>query len=221
MQATPANSHRRRLIWSLAVFPFYVAAGFLGSTRAGGNPFELGVGYGLIIGVIFAPLTYCFLLMLQAALISILRWITRPRTTDFSLFEFIPVFAFCLLVLSSFLWTSDEDYYRRFVGKDVPRSLHDFESRHVSGFGSVTWAMHFRLDPAEFPKLTAGREFTRESSTALFPTLQADGALALSLPNEPAAWRYVYSHITSDSIHVMTIWTNTAHDVVYITGGQD
>ena len=214
---------KRRVRWALVIFPTYLAASFLGDTRSAGNPFELGLAHGICFGVFAATFLYPLFVMLQAGIHQLVRRLTHGTWPNFSPWEFAGIALWSLLVLSAFLGTSDTAYYRQYVSDQVPASLHDFQSRHTSGFGNSQWVASFRIKPADFPKVIGRHKYTQEAGRGSLRDLaKMNGYLQLPpLPDEPAAECYSYIEPgPGGGLHI-SIWTNTSHDLVFLSGSHN
>lgn len=212
----------RRLIWAVWVFPIYLLATFAGDARATGNPIELGLGHAAVFVPFAALFSYPLLIAIQIGVARLVRRLAHSNRREFTPWEFLGVALWCVLILSSFLRTSDRSYYRRFVSDDVPSSLRSFEVRHGSGFGNSNWRVAFRIDPAEFPKVLARHEYKREpANTTLAAITALDEQLQLALPDEPLTEEHTYSNHTDGGGRVITIYTNATHDFVFVSGSSD
>lgn len=194
MSIHPAT--KRRLIWSIAAFPLYLGASFLGDARAAGNPFELGIGHGIFFGVFVAAFLYPLFLLIPSVAHAVIRTVRGQNYGPaFSPWEFVGIVAWCILLLSSFLETSDEHYYQRFVSDDVPASLSEFRSVHTSGFGNQRWTVSFRINPADFSKVIGRYAYTKEPSSESMNTLASQAILPLPIATADDIATECYRHV--------------------------
>jgi len=240
---------RRRTLLSAGFGAAYYAAILIGDSASAGSTWREGMGHALIFGTFFFVVSFPLILLIQAGVVRLLRglWfrfskdasktrvppppkgiVTAPgaprRISTVPIWEFVPLAVLTGLFLSAASGSSQEDEFRRFVSRDRPQSVRSFNCWYMSGHGTRSWVVSFRIAPADFPRVITRYPYVQSANpdgfelSVLKDVRESRDDFPVEYPSEPMVLCYRHSMPgPGGGLHV-SIYANAEKSLVYVIG---
>jgi hypothetical protein len=202
------------LLYVLCGITYTVSVWLLGALGSASS-FRDGFEHALFFGTFFAVVSFPLIVLMQWG-IARLHKLRRQHPDALSALEPLPtVVAVLLLSLLTRHELAKEPRFEGFVASPRPASVTDLRCWHRATFGERTRMYYFRIDPRDFDKLLAARDYGKEHDPEGFEPYLWPLPASFPAPAQPLTYRYTWHGGDMEAGASKVLCTNDEHDTVY------